>query len=66
MTANPLQRFLEGQGFLVLDGGLATELEARGCDIDDDLWSAKVLLEDPELIRSVHHDYLVAGADYYP
>jgi len=60
---NPLQPFLDGQGYLVLDGGLATELEARGSDINDDLWSAKVLLEDPELIRSVHHDYLAAGAD---
>jgi homocysteine S-methyltransferase len=60
---NPLQPFLDTQGFLVLDGGLATELEARGCDIDDELWSAKVLLEDPDLIRSVHHDYLGTGAD---
>jgi len=47
----------------VLDGGLATELEVRGCNIDDPLWSAKVLLEDPSVIRDVHHDYLAAGAD---
>jgi homocysteine S-methyltransferase len=63
VVTNPLQRFLDSQGFLVLDGGLATELEARGCDLDDPLWSAKVLLEDPELIGSVCYDYLVAGAD---
>ena len=48
---------------MVLDGGLATELEARGCDIVDPLWSGKVLLEDPGLIRSVHLAYLAAGAD---
>jgi homocysteine S-methyltransferase len=60
---NPLRPFLDHQGFLVLDGGFATELEARGCDINDPLWSGKVLLEDPDLIRSVHYDYLVAGAD---
>ena len=63
MKANPVRRFLETQGYVVLDGGLATELEARGCDIDDALWSAKVLLEDPDLIRAVHDDYLAAGAD---
>jgi homocysteine S-methyltransferase len=47
----------------MLDGGLATELEVRGCKIDDPLWSAKVLLEDPSIIRDVHLDYLAAGAD---
>ncbi len=42
---------------------MATALEARGCDLVDALWSAKVLLEDPDLIRDVHLDYLRAGAD---
>jgi homocysteine S-methyltransferase len=48
---------------LVLDGALATELEARGADLRDPLWSAKVLLEDPGMIRAVHREYLDAGAD---
>lgn len=47
---------------LVLDGAMATELEARGCDLTDALWSAKVLLENPELIYQVHLDYFKAGA----
>ncbi len=47
----------------MLDGGIATALEARGCDLVDELWSAKVLLEAPDLIRDVHLDYLLAGAD---
>jgi len=47
----------------MLDGGMATALEARGCDLVDELWSAKVLLEAPDLIRDVHLDYLLAGAD---
>jgi len=51
------------QGFLVLDGGLATTLEARGFDLDDPLWSARLLLEAPEAIRQVHLDFLEAGAD---
>ena len=49
--------------FVVLDGALATELERRGADLNDPLWSASILLEDPELIRQVHYDYLCAGAD---
>lgn len=47
----------------VLDGGMATELERRGCDISGPLWSARVLDEAPETIRQVHLDYLRAGAD---
>jgi homocysteine S-methyltransferase len=60
---NPIQSFLNFQDALVLDGGLATELEARGCDLSDKLWSARLLLDDPDLIRQVHLDYYRAGAD---
>jgi homocysteine S-methyltransferase len=49
--------------FLILDGGMATELERRGAVLDDFLWSAKILAEQPELIRQVHLDYFLAGAD---
>jgi len=51
------------RGALTLDGGLATELERRGADLRDRLWSARLLLEDPDLIREVHADYFEAGAD---
>ena len=55
--------FLEQHGVVILDGALATELERRGTDLRDPLWSAKLLLENPDLIRQVHYDYFVAGAD---
>ncbi|KAK6164647.1 hypothetical protein DH2020_001511 [Rehmannia glutinosa] len=50
-------------GVAVIDGGLATELERHGADLHDPLWSAKCLLTSPHLIRTVHLDYLEAGAD---
>jgi homocysteine S-methyltransferase len=56
------QPFLDRSGVVILDGGLATELERRGADLRDPLWSAKLLLEKPALIRQVHRDYLEAGA----
>src|SRR5919112_2928378 len=59
---NALSRLLDAGENLVLDGALATELEAHGCDLGDPLWSAKVLLEQPELVRRVHLDYFRAGA----
>lgn len=57
-----LSRALDAGGTLVADGALATELEARGCDLADPLWSAKVLFEQPGLIRQVHRDYFRSGA----
>ena len=59
---NPLRALLDKQDILLLDGAMATELEARGCNLADSLWSAKVLVENPELIREVHLDYYRAGA----
>jgi len=47
----------------VLDGGMATELEWRGCDISGPLWSAQVLDTASDVVRQVHLDYLRAGAD---
>ncbi len=55
--------FLHSQGFVLLDGGLATELERAGHDLNDPLWSAKILLEEPAAIEAVHASYLRAGAD---
>jgi homocysteine S-methyltransferase len=60
---NLINAILERNPALVIDGALATELERRGCDLKDDLWSAKILLEQPEMIKQVHLDYLQAGAD---
>ncbi|MCW3156943.1 homocysteine S-methyltransferase [Micropruina sp. KQZ13P-5] len=48
---------------VVLDGGLATRLEARGHDLSDSLWSARLLLEDPDEVRAAHADFFVAGAE---
>ncbi len=47
---------------VVLDGGLATELEAGGHDLSDRLWSARLLLTEPEAIEAVHLAYYRAGA----
>jgi homocysteine S-methyltransferase len=56
-------RELLARGRGVLDGGLASELEVRGHELTGDLWSARLLAEDPEAIRDVHTAYFVAGAN---
>ncbi|MCA9929067.1 MAG: homocysteine S-methyltransferase [Anaerolineales bacterium] len=60
---NPIRPFLDQYGVLILDGGLATHLETLGCDLNDELWSARLLLENPAIIKQAHLDYLWAGAD---
>ena len=40
-------------GVAIIDGGLATELERHGADLNDPLWSAKCLLTSPHLVRAV-------------
>ena len=63
VVRRPLEALLAAQPVVVLDGALATELERRGADLFDPLWSAKTLIEQPGLIRAVHLDYFNAGAD---
>lgn len=58
-----ISEYLARQRIVILDGGLATELERRGADLKHELWSARMLLENPDLIRDVHLDFLRAGAD---
>lgn len=48
---------------VILDGGLSNALEARGVDLSSDLWTARLLLDDPGQIARVHRDYYLAGAD---
>ncbi|WP_016908326.1 homocysteine S-methyltransferase [Streptomyces xiaopingdaonensis] len=50
------------EGPLVLDGGLSNELEALGADLGDALWSARLLADDPALVRAAHAAYVRAGA----
>ncbi len=51
----------DGRG-LVLDGGLATQLEAQGADLSDRLWSARLLVEAPDEIVDAHLAFYRAGA----
>lgn len=49
-------------GPVVLDGGLATQLVARGHDLSDTLCAARLLLDDPAEVRAAHADFFAAGA----
>jgi homocysteine S-methyltransferase len=42
---------------------MATALEARGHDLSDALWSARLLIDAPAEITAVHRSFFRAGAD---
>ena len=48
---------------IILDGGLATQLEAQGCNISNALWSASLLTTDAQAIVNASRAYLDAGAE---
>ncbi|MHB1431641.1 MAG: homocysteine S-methyltransferase [Streptosporangiaceae bacterium] len=62
MSAFDAAAVFDAAGVVVLDGGLATTLEARGHDLSDDLWSARLLLDEPGEIEAAHWAFFAAGA----
>jgi homocysteine S-methyltransferase len=60
---NTFEQKLADGNPLILDGGLATQIEASGFDITGDLWSAAMLQANPQAIVDAHRAYLDAGAD---
>ena len=48
---------------VVLDGGLATLLEQHGHDLSSDLWSARLLRDDPDAIEAAHREFFAVGAE---
>jgi len=59
---DPFAPILALRGIVILDGGLATQLEAQGNSLADALWSARLLLENPGEIVRAHLAFYRAGA----
>ena len=59
---NPFEKlFQSGVSHIILDGGLATELERAGHDLNHPLWSAKLLIDNPHAIKTAHLEFFRAG-----
>ncbi|GAA1171165.1 homocysteine S-methyltransferase [Streptomyces hebeiensis] len=61
-SAGPALAEALAAGTVVLDGGLSNQLASAGHDLSDDLWSARLLAEQPEAIVEAHLGYYEAGA----
>lgn len=47
---------------ILLDGPMGTRLDELGVDTSLPLWSARALIEAPEVVRRIHREYAQAGA----
>ena len=58
-----LRELLADRRRVQLDGGLSTALEELGADLDDPLWTARILRDQPELVLAAHRAFVEAGAE---
>jgi len=62
MEVSIIDNLLRSDRPTIIDGGLSNVLEAKGCDLNHPLWTAKLLKDNPRAIVSTHLDYIKAGA----
>jgi len=63
MSYSFIKKRLDQGRVVILDGGIGAELEKNGASMDKDLWCGKCSVDNPELVKKVHENYIDAGAD---
>ena len=58
-----VRRLLDERSVVILDGAIGTELHRRGAKLRSHGWSSFVSIDEPNIVRATHFDYIVAGAD---
>jgi S-methylmethionine-dependent homocysteine/selenocysteine methylase len=61
--ASRLDERLQSGDVVVIDGGMGSELQARGIPMNRAAWCALANLDHPELVRQIHEDNIRAGAE---
>jgi homocysteine S-methyltransferase len=56
------ERLARGE-IVIMDGGVSTEIERRGLQMDDAAWSGVANKTHPEIVRAMHVAYIQAGAE---
>ena len=63
MAYNLIKQSLENNDIIILDGAMGAELEKKGAKMHKDLWCGTCSVESPDLVKKVHEEYILAGAD---
>lgn len=62
MSKSKLNKVLKKNKIILMDGGLGTEILRRGYNTTLPLWSAEILIKNPQIVKEIHTDYIKAGA----
>ena len=60
---NTLKKRLQNREIILMNGATGTEILNRGFKTTLPLWSAEILLTNPEVVKQIHSDYIHAGAE---
>jgi S-methylmethionine-dependent homocysteine/selenocysteine methylase len=63
MSYDRIRNMLARKEIIILDGGTGTDIQRRGAPMSGDTWCAEVNATHDDIVRSVHADYIAAGAD---
>ena len=63
MPYDSIKKKLEDGKIIILDGSMGAQLEKKGAQMDKDLWCGKCSINNPDLVKKVHEEYIEAGAD---
>lgn len=57
------QEKLAADEIVLIDGGMGTELERVGAQMNASSWSGAAVIEAPDVVRRVHREFVEAGAE---
>ena len=57
-----IRNLLKNKEIILMDGGVSTEIQKRGVDMDSEVWSGIAHIVNPNIVCQVHEDYINAGA----
>ena len=63
MSYKFIEKKLNNNKLVILDGAMGSELEKNGAQMDKDLWCGTSSIKFPEIVKKVHEDYINAGVD---
>lgn len=63
MTPLQITKFFNNKYPLILDGAIGSLLQQRGYNIDTDLWTSLININNPNVIIDIHKEYINSGCD---
>ena len=63
MSYSDIENKLNSGKIIILDGGMGAELEKLGASMDNDLWSGRCSVDNPEIVYKAHQNFIQSGSD---